>query len=229
MDPRIVKAQEPEEIVWETPDLNKAIAKARLEVINPKFDSINPHFRSKFATLRSIIDAVIPTFARHGIGISQEIVTTDDGGVGCFTYLLHESGQEKVFGPFIVQPTKPDAQGQASASTYARRYSLQSVVGVVGQEDDDGEAASAWGEEEARRVANLLDAAYVTRLEDGTLDEYEDVEPFCKAWLALDQEKQAAFGKYVGSFWPGNVSKTKAHMRDVLAAYREIKETEPRK
>ena len=125
-----------------TPKLNKALVAARKGMSNPKFDSENPHFRSKFASLKSVFDAVIPALLDQGIFVAQDLVGVDDG-IGCYTHLMHESGEEKRFGPFVVHPTKRDPQGEASASTYARRYGLQAVAGVVGDVDDDGNAASA--------------------------------------------------------------------------------------
>ena len=83
----------------------------------------------------------MPALAKHGIAIYQDIRDTDSG-VECYTHLCHESGEEKTFGPLRISSSKPDAQGLAAASTYARRYHLMAVTGVVGDEDDDGEVIS---------------------------------------------------------------------------------------
>jgi hypothetical protein len=104
-------------------------------------DSSNPHFGNKFASLKAIIAATVPVAAEHGIAVVQEL-TTIEHGIACYTRLLHESGEEKVFGPLVIRPVKMDPQGEASASTYARRYALQSVFTIVGDPDDDGNAAS---------------------------------------------------------------------------------------
>jgi hypothetical protein len=56
--------------------------------------------------------------------------------------LIHESGEELSFGKLFVPCTKQDAQGYGSAITYARRYQLQTALGIA-PEDDDGNAASA--------------------------------------------------------------------------------------
>jgi len=124
-----------------TPELNKAFADARAEIKNPAFDSQNPHFKSKFASLQAVMNATIPILAKHGIGVHQDL-RTEDGGIACYTHLCHTSGEEKVYGPLVIPFTKHDAQGYASASTYARRYHLMGVLGVVGDNDDDGNAAS---------------------------------------------------------------------------------------
>jgi hypothetical protein len=124
-----------------TPKLNKALIEARVDIHNPQFDSQNPHFKSRFASLKAVIASVIPPLADHGIAVIQDLQTVE-GGIACYTHLLHESGEEKTYGPLIMRATKQDPQGYASASTYARRYHLQAVGGVVGDDDDDGNSAS---------------------------------------------------------------------------------------
>ena len=124
-----------------TPELNKAWIAMRADLQHPKMDSKNPHFGNEFASLKSVINATIPVAAMHGLAVFTELVTVE-GGIGAIVHLCHESGEERSFGPYINRPTKLDPQGEASASTYARRYALQAVFGVVGEKDDDGNAAS---------------------------------------------------------------------------------------
>ena len=130
-----------------TNHIAKALAAAQLEMKNPGFDTTNPHFKNKFASLAAVRNATIPVLAKHGIAVVQDLVTdTSPSGaplISCFTRLYHDSGQSLVFGPLMMPATKPDAQGLGSAATYCKRYSLQAVCGVVGDDDDDGNAASA--------------------------------------------------------------------------------------
>jgi hypothetical protein len=56
--------------------------------------------------------------------------------------LLHKSGQ-MLQATLPMPAAKQDAQGLGSAATYARRYQLMAMAGVVGDEDDDGNAAVA--------------------------------------------------------------------------------------
>jgi hypothetical protein len=121
--------------------LATALAAAQAEMRNPAYDSNNPHFKSKFASLAAVRDTVTPTLSKHGIAVLQ-LLGFDDGRVTCETVLTHKSGQW-ISGTFAVAPTKPDAQGTGSAATYARRYALMAMVNVVGDEDDDGNAAVA--------------------------------------------------------------------------------------
>jgi len=122
--------------------ISKALAAAQAEMKNPSFDSTNPHFRNKFASLAAIRNAVVPVFAKHGLSVMQELTSVEDG-VACLTIVQHESGQWLEFGPFVMPVSKSDAQGFGSASTYCKRYSLQSVAAIVGDEDDDGNEAAA--------------------------------------------------------------------------------------
>jgi hypothetical protein len=119
--------------------LSAALVKAQAEVQNAVKDSTNPHFGSTFASLISVLDAVKPVFAKHGIAIVQ-LPGMEDGHATVDTMLLHESG-EWITGTSGAPLQKNDPQGVGSAITYLRRYSLAALAGI-GQEDDDGNAAS---------------------------------------------------------------------------------------
>lgn len=134
----------------QTDAISKALAAAQAEMKNPAFDSTNPHFRNKFASLAAIRNAVVPVFAKHGLSVMQELTSTEDG-VACLTILQHESGQWMEFGPLVMPVSKADAQGYGSASTYCKRYSLQSVAAIVGDEDDDGNEAAAKAPQKAHK------------------------------------------------------------------------------
>ncbi len=117
-----------------------ALAKAQGEMKNPPKDSVNPHFRSKYADLATVRDTVMPVLNRHGLSVLQ-LPCECDALPALTTILMHESG-EWVETTMLLRPSKMDPQGVGSALTYARRYSLQSIAGVAADEDDDGNAAS---------------------------------------------------------------------------------------
>lgn len=124
-------------------DINEvasALAKAQAEMKNPALDSTNPHFKSKFASLAGVRDAVVPVITKHGLFVAQNLTNTEKG-VACTTIITHVSGQQMVFGPLEMPATKADAQGLGSAATYARRYALMAAFCIVGDEDDDANAA----------------------------------------------------------------------------------------
>lgn len=116
-----------------------ALLKAQTEMSNPKKGSTNPFFKSKYADLNSIREAVIPVLNLNGISVLQPIVHTD-GKNFVKTILLHESGELMESLTEIVYNKINDAQAQGSGISYARRYALQSFV-CVGADDDDGQKA----------------------------------------------------------------------------------------
>ena len=121
-------------------EIAAALAAAQAEMSNPMFDSSNPHFRSRFASLAAVRNSVVPVLARHGIAVVQDLIVVAEG-IACTTKLLHASGQTLSCGPLVIPASKPDAQGLGSSATYARRYALMAIAGVVGDDDEDGERA----------------------------------------------------------------------------------------
>jgi hypothetical protein len=117
-----------------------ALHKAQGQIKAALKDSTNPHFRSKYADLSSVIEAVKPALQANGITYLQGVHDAVDG-VAVETMLLHTSG-EWISSVMRIPAVKQDAQGYGSAITYGRRYGLQSMCGVPA-EDDDGNAATA--------------------------------------------------------------------------------------
>jgi len=118
-----------------------ALVKAQSEMSNPKKDATNPFFKSKYADLNAVREAVIPILNNNGIVVLQPLKTIE-GKNFVVTILLHESGEYLESFTEIVFSKQNDAQAQGSGITYARRYGLQSFV-CVGADDDDGNKASA--------------------------------------------------------------------------------------
>ena len=58
------------------------------------------------------------------------------------TMLIHKSG-EWISGYLPIKPKVDDPQGMGSAITYARRYALSAMLGIVADDDDDAEIAQA--------------------------------------------------------------------------------------
>jgi hypothetical protein len=119
-------------------DLAGALAKAQAEIRNPAFDSTNPHFKNRYASLASHVDAVRAALPKHGLSVVQFVETPDAQRVTVTTRILHASGQwiESCVGC----ASGGKVQELGSAVTYLRRYALAAIVGIVGEEDDDGES-----------------------------------------------------------------------------------------
>jgi len=139
--------------------MSKAIITALAKVLptleNAKKNAANPHFKSKYANLSAVMEAVEPIKA-HGLWYRQQPHDKPDGA--CIeTIYLHESGEEMSAGLTFVKADKQNAQGFGSAMTYARRYSLQTAFGLDA-EDDDGNAACPPKQQPAPKVETITDA-----------------------------------------------------------------------
>lgn len=116
-----------------------ALSKAQAMLKSAPKDSLNPHFKSRYADLASALDACREALAAHGFSVSQH-PTSEGKVVRLETILLHASGQ--FLSSTLTMTAQQDTpQGIGSAVTYARRYALMAIVGIAA-DDDDGEQAS---------------------------------------------------------------------------------------
>lgn len=117
-----------------------ALVKAQKKMGNAVKDSKNPFFKSKYADLNAVREAVLPHLNEEGISVLQPTVYVD-GKKFVQTKFLHETGEYISGLTEIVSAKETDAQAQGSGISYARRYGLQSLANI-GADDDDGNAAS---------------------------------------------------------------------------------------
>jgi len=121
-------------------NLAKALSAAQGSIKAALKDSSNPFFGSKYADLTAVWESCRHALSANGLAVTQSTAFIGESLV-LETTLMHLSG-EWVASVYPIKPVKNDPQGVGSAITYARRYSLSALVGVVADEDDDGNAAS---------------------------------------------------------------------------------------
>lgn len=143
--------------------LMTALARAQAQMTNPAFDSSNPHYRTRYASLAAVREAITPALTAHGIALTQ-LIASQAGEVVCTTVLWHTSGQY-LSSTLRLPVGKPDAQGYGGAITYARRYSLMGICNVAGEEDDDGESAAGRTETPAAAPAQAARTELALRRE----------------------------------------------------------------
>jgi hypothetical protein len=128
-----------------TPEIDQIAAALSLAqgAIKPASkDSLNPHFKSKYADLASVIEAIREPLFTNGLAIVQESITCSEG-VSVTTRIIHNSGQWIETGPLTVPMDKLNAHGVGSAGSYAKRYSILGALNVSSMDlDDDGNEAS---------------------------------------------------------------------------------------
>lgn len=132
----------------EIKDLAAALAKAQGEMSHALKQSTNPHFKTMYADLASVIDAARKPLADNGLAVTQTVERQYEQWV-LVTTLMHTSGQfQRSYCPILAN--KPDPQGFGGGMTYARRYGYAAMIGIA-QEDDDGNTASDGRPQTAQR------------------------------------------------------------------------------
>lgn len=121
--------------------LADALCKAQAAMKGAAKDSDNPFFKSKYADLASVVEAIREPLAKNGLSYVQ-ISHERENAAAFETRIFHSSGEWISCGVMSVPVNKADAQGFGSSCTYCRRYSLSAAFGVA-PEDDDGNAAAA--------------------------------------------------------------------------------------
>lgn len=130
----------------ETESLYAALSKFQGMVRSAAKDKVNPAFKaggsvSRYASLSSVWDAIRGPLASCELAVVQ-MPETIDGQLTLRTAVLHRSGVS-IEATMVVPGQLATAQQVGSALTYARRYALCSMLGIVADDDDDGESVTA--------------------------------------------------------------------------------------
>jgi len=121
--------------------LYSALVKCQSQIKTALKDSKNPHFKSTYADLTSVMLACKDALAANDLAVLQLSRIHESGAPVLVTRIIHTSG-EHIEGEFPLVCKDPnDPQKLGSAVTYARRYALSAALGITA-DDDDGQAAS---------------------------------------------------------------------------------------
>ena len=126
-------------------NISKALVRAQAEMPTVPMNATNPFLKNRYADLGNVIETVRPVLAKHGLAFSQFPVGKE-GEFGIKTILLHESGEffeSTVTLPLADEKGKSVAQVAGSYSTYLRRISLNGILGIYADEDNDGNQPAA--------------------------------------------------------------------------------------
>lgn len=162
----------------------------------------------RYADLPTVLDAVRPVLARHGLAVMQ-FPCELDGHAALMTLLVHGTSGEWVETVARLREVKNDPQAIGSAQTYTRRYALLALCGVAADDDDDGKAGStparrqehppaANGAAPGQLGAPFVLANRVARLTQGyataaTPGDFEGLEATRKEiWAQLNPDHQKA-------------------------------------
>jgi len=120
--------------------ISKALVAALADIENPPLAGRANY--GKYALLVDCLKVSRKALSPHGLALTQ-MVSTDAEGDKLVTRIVHVSGEYiQDDGTPLLCDNKSNPQKMGSAITYARRYGLCSILGIVGEQDDDGQAAT---------------------------------------------------------------------------------------
>ena len=118
--------------------LATALSKAQAQIRPAPKDAVNPHFKSKYADLASVVDAYRDALSMHGLSLSQH-PSSEGQKVVITTLLMHTSGQW-LESDLAITAQQATPQSVGSAITYGRRYSAMAITGMAADDDDGNDA-----------------------------------------------------------------------------------------
>lgn len=138
--------------------LYEALAKAKLEYKNVRFNRENSFNKQVYADLDIIQKATNQALSNHGLVFFQT-APDEDGTTFLYSTLGHSSGQEIVCKSRLIVPVytgaKSDNQRFGESLAYLKRQIAQSMLGVVANNDpednDDADASETQYNNESRR------------------------------------------------------------------------------
>lgn len=124
-------------------ELPKALAVFNQQLVQPKKTKTADagKYKYSYASLDDVVIAIQRGMKDTGLSFIQD-VTNVANGVQVKTMIMHSSGEYLCSSPFVLG-SRGDAQSYGSAITYAKRYSLSTLLGIAAEDDDDGARAEA--------------------------------------------------------------------------------------
>lgn len=122
----------------QTKDIASALAKAQAEMPPADKDKRNPHFNSWFSSLEACVAASRPSLTKNGIAVWLAAVLDESVGMVRVTTRLEHSSGQWFESTLSAKPKDMTPQSVGSAITYLKRYGYSAMVGLVSDEDDDG-------------------------------------------------------------------------------------------
>ncbi|MEM1371939.1 MAG: ERF family protein [Pseudomonadota bacterium] len=151
-----------------------------------------------YADLADVFNAVTEPMAAYGLGVWQDITPK-----GVVTTIYHESGECRSSQPWPIKPPKKgnldDGQSLQAATQMAKRYSLQSALGISTEESLEGDRSTRV-DASAPTVAEASSQGLKDAWIDGVLDQISED--------ATDREKAEAFAAQIISDFEGPKSKS---------------------
>lgn len=164
--------------------ISQALVKFQSQLKPVTKDSENPFFKSAYADLSSILQAVVPVLSANGLAVVQPM-KVQDGVTILSTNIIHESGES--ISSEMILPSHADPQKYGSLISYYKRYQLQALLGIATKDEDDD--------------ANYVSSPVNNSTQKAPMGASNNI-------LASDAQKNAM--RKMGIQFPDNVSKSEA-------------------
>ena len=175
--------------------LSSALLKAQKEITFAEKDGKNPHFKSNYATLESVIDAIKPPLNNNEILFTQFFSDSESGFLCLTTRLIHAPTGEYLQDTLKIPLIKNDPQSYGSAATYARRYALSAIVGLYQADDDANEAcntnnnsAKKINEQKPQLTENEFNDSLISVQESENKESITKIYTYCKSKNATHEQ-----------------------------------------
>lgn len=157
----------------------QSLAKARENFTKVKKDGVNPFFNnSKYITLDNLINCVAKPLQEEGLYFYHQVGISEANQEPYIKCVLTDG--EEFLESSIPAVKCPDMQKLGGAITYARRYSLVALLGLVVDKDDDGNMASGVVVNERQSLQQGL-----------AISDIADFKEWCQThWTKLNQEEK---------------------------------------
>lgn len=121
-------------------NIHVALAAAQSQMAPLVKGAVNPHFKTKYADLASVVEVSRPALTENGISFHYEI-RRNDGALDMVTVFTHGATETSIecLVPLLV--AQQNMQGMKSATTYAKRIGHESLTGLAPEDDDGNDAA----------------------------------------------------------------------------------------
>jgi hypothetical protein len=147
-----------------TSNLATALIAAKLKFKPILKTKTNPHYKSKYACLDSILEAISEALAASGLLLIQP-TEIENGSPVLKTILIHAPTGDR-FESILPLPVLTDPQKLGSALTYYRRYGICNLLAISPDEDDDGSKCSISRMESELKQSNGLPSVDVFRINE---------------------------------------------------------------
>jgi hypothetical protein len=191
-------------------EIATALAKAQSTMQNAKKDKTNPHYKSSYADIAAVFDAIRGPFAENGLCVTQTM-HVEGNQTKLRTSLLHTSGQ--IITSEMLLPSVTDPQKMGSAITYYRRYSLMSIAGLAADDDDGNDAKKGVMQDEAKEkkqnqtLGNLIETEKAKELNNyigSDIELREAIHKLCNVSSVYEiREKQLVACRNFVKNWKG--------------------------